>query len=110
MKRVLFGRNCDVDLTLLDRYLISAVSLIPRFYVIAIQYAVFALQIVIYNKKVMCDQIPDFGNISGKLLDLIHTMDSIKAAEFANCIVGYEEKLAEMLLSQGVEFLTEADK
>ena len=58
----------------------------------------------------MCDQIPDFGNISGELLDLIHTMDSIKAAEFANCIVGYEKKLAEMLLSQGVEFLTEADK
>ena len=95
-----FLASCDFD-----RYALSFLALMPRFYVIAIRQACFALLAVMHQRGISPDQVKDYNAIVGRECELskyIQQTESSLPGYPIHLAVGNEEAVVKKLLECGV--------
>ena len=89
----------------IDRYTLAFLALVPRYYVIAIQQAVFAIVNLMKRHAIDTARVADYATLAsgeGRLSDLIRTVESFKMEEVITIRAGHEDVIVESLLSEGV--------
>lgn len=89
----------------IDRYTLAFLALVPRYYVVAIQQAVFAIVNLMKRRAIDPARVADYATLAsgeGRLADLIHTVESFKTEEVITIRAGHEDVIVESLLSEGV--------
>ena len=94
------GAVCEID-----RYTLAFLALVPRYYVVAIQQAVFAIVNLMKRRAIDPARVADYATLAsgeGRLADLIRTVESFKTEEVITIRAGHEDVIVESLLSEGV--------
>lgn len=89
----------------IDRYTLAFLALVPRYYVVAIQQAVFAIVNLMKRRAIDPARVADYATLAsgeGRLADLIRTVESFKTEEVITIRAGHEDVIVESLLSEGV--------
>ena len=89
----------------IDRYTLAFLALVPRYYVVAIQQAVFAIVNLMKRRAIDTARVADYATLAsgeGRLADLIRTVESFKTEEVITIRAGHEDVIVESLLSEGV--------
>ena len=92
-----------IDLTLLDRYLVSAVFLIRQYYLYSIQQACFSIILVCKEKQIALETISDYHSLckSPILREWLQEYNKWNLQAF-NIMIAYKHEIADVLVNEGV--------